>query len=184
VLVGHSLGGLLARLYAKLYPADVAAIVLVDASSESNLYGEGAAEVRRGIIAKIDEGLTNARENQPVMPMPAGTPADVMMAFTPSILRSLKQEYLAIDLVPPELRQPQGYGVLGDKPLAVIRRGKTAMPPNETDIAWRETQESLTKLSTRSFLVVAENAGHVIPYDEPTAVAEVVRRTLTELGKR
>ena len=184
VLVGHSMGGLLARLYAKLHPADVAAIVLVDASSESYIYGEGSADARKGIVAKIDEGLTNARENQPVVPMPAGTPADVMMAFTPSILRTLKQEYLAIELVPKELRQAQGYGSLGDKPLAVIRRGKTATPPSDTDTSWREMQEALTKLSTRSFLVVAENAGHVIPYDEPTAVAEVVRRTLTELGKR
>jgi pimeloyl-ACP methyl ester carboxylesterase len=32
VLVGHSLGGLLARLYAHQHPADVAAVVLVDAT--------------------------------------------------------------------------------------------------------------------------------------------------------
>jgi pimeloyl-ACP methyl ester carboxylesterase len=32
VLVGHSLGGLLARLYAHQYPADVAGVVLVDAT--------------------------------------------------------------------------------------------------------------------------------------------------------
>lgn len=174
VLVGHSMGGLLARLYETTYPTDVAAMVLVDASAETIMYGPGAAASRQAAIARIDTGLSSAKEGKPIVPMPVGTPAEVMMAFTPSILRTVKQEYQAIDLVPAGLRK--SYGTLGDKPLAVIRRGKASTPPSETDVRWREAQEAMTALSTRSFLVVAENAGHVIPYEQPTVVADTVRR--------
>jgi pimeloyl-ACP methyl ester carboxylesterase len=185
VLVGHSMGGLIARLYAKKYPKDIAAIVLVDATPEAYLYGPGAADARKAIIAKIDEGLKAAlSEDAPVVPMPAGTPAEVMMAFTPSILRTLKQEYEAIDRVPEALRGGTGYGMLGDKPLAVIRRGRESNPPSETDLEWRGLQQSLTKLSTRSTLIVAANAGHVIPYDDPQIVADTVRQILNKLAKR
>lgn len=43
ILVGHSIGGIIARIYAKQYHKDVAGIVLVDATSENailNVYGK------------------------------------------------------------------------------------------------------------------------------------------------
>lgn len=178
VLVGHSVGGLLVRLYAKEYPDDVAAVVLVDASNEAINFGPGAAERRAATRAQIVAGLRDAKEGVPIVPLPAGTPADAMMAFTPAILRAVRQEYDALDLVPDQLRQPGGYGTLGDKPLAVIRRGRAASPPNDLDEAWRRAQESMTSLSSRSFLTVAANSGHVIPYDEPQVVADAVERVL------
>jgi pimeloyl-ACP methyl ester carboxylesterase len=54
VLAGHSMGGLLVRLYARRYPKDVAALVLMDATSESYNFAPGAAEARKGVIAQID----------------------------------------------------------------------------------------------------------------------------------
>ena len=39
VLAGHSLGGFLARLYTRAYPAEVSGVVLVDASHEEDLVG-------------------------------------------------------------------------------------------------------------------------------------------------
>jgi pimeloyl-ACP methyl ester carboxylesterase len=48
VLVGHSLGGLYTKLYAAVYPADVAGVVLVDPAEERN-YVRSAA----GLAAKL-----------------------------------------------------------------------------------------------------------------------------------
>lgn len=176
VLVGHSMGGLLVRLYAQRYSADVAAVVLVDATPEATLFGAGAVEARAGIVSQITKGLAAAKPGVPVLAMPAGTAAEVMLAFTPEVLATVRQEYEAIDRVPESLRGPAGFGSLGTLPLTVIRRGRTATPPNAEDEQWRTMQEALTRLSTRSTLVVAQNAGHVIPYDQPDAVADAVRR--------
>jgi pimeloyl-ACP methyl ester carboxylesterase len=182
ILVGHSFEGLLARLYAQRYPDEVAAIVLADASSEEISFGPGSAEGRTGAIAQIDRALVGASEGVPVTALPAETPAEAMMAFTPTILRSVKQEYESFDLVPEAMREANGYGKLGDKPLAVIRRGRTSNPPSELDKLWQTQQEAMTSLSTQSFLVVAEQSGHVIPYDQPELVAQTVQRIIGDLS--
>lgn len=183
VLAGHSMGGLIARLYAKTYPGEVAGMVLIEASPESYIYGPGTAAERRAIVAKIEAGLTNATEGMPVVPMPAGTPYDVQMAFTPSILRTVKQEYEAIDLVPESFRTANGYGSFGEKPLIIVRRGKTASPPSDQDEQWRRVQENMASLSTNSLLVIAEKSGHVVPYDEPTVVADAVKVVLAKVSR-
>ena len=184
VLVGHSMGGLLVRLYAKRYPSQVAAIVLLDATPESYNFAPGAAEGRMSAIAQIDAALAGARDGVPVVALPPETAADVMLAFTPEILRTVKQEYEAIDLLSEDLRRPGGYGTLGDKPLAVIRRGLGSSPPSEQDERWRKAQEALTFLSAHSVMIVAEKAGHVIAYDQPEIVADTVRKILGEIGER
>lgn len=181
VLVGHSMGGLLVRLYEKTYPADVAAIVLVDASPESDIFAPGASDARKAMEDKIDAGLKVAKEGVPVVPMPVGTPPAAMLAFTPVVLRTVRQEYAAIDLGPAALHQPGGYGKLGNLPLVVIRRGKTATPPNDDDRAWQAAQEAMAKLSSRGVLMVAENSGHVIPYEQPQIVADAVAGILADI---
>lgn len=181
VLVGHSIGGLLARLYAATYPDQVAAIVLVDATPEAYLYTPAAVQGRKDIVAQIDTGLSKAKGDLPIVPFPAGTPAEVMMAFTPPILRTVKEEYLAIDRVPAARRVPGGYGRLGDMPLVVIRRGKTANPPSEEDLRWRRLQEGLAGLSSNSRTIVATQSGHVVPYEAPDVVADAVRQVIDRL---
>lgn len=183
ILVGHSIGGLITRLYARKYPKDVAGMILIEASSEQYLYAAGSAEARKLIVAQIDQRLAKASDEQPVVPMPAGTPGEVQLAFTPAILRTVKQEYLAIDLAAEGMRVVGGYGYLGKIPLIVIRRGKTATPPNNSDVSWRSLQESLLLLSSDSKLIVAENAGHVVPYDQPEIVASAVRELLAKVCK-
>lgn len=175
ILVGHSMGGILARRYAQAYPKAVAGIVLVDSTPQ--LDGTPEATARRAeAVRQIDAGLKDAKPGQPIIPLPAGTPPDAGLAFTPEILRAVKEEYLAIARSLPDNAPATKEQALGDLPLIVVRRGRTAEPPSAVDIGWRGLQEQLPKLSRNSLLIVAEKSGHVIPFDEPAVVADAVRQ--------
>ncbi|HYE42740.1 MAG TPA: alpha/beta hydrolase [Caulobacteraceae bacterium] len=176
ILVAHSLGGLLARSYVRAYPGEVAGLVLVDATSDRN-FGELEAATA-ATVPQIDAALASSRPGVPVVGLPPGTSPEVSMAFTPEILRGVKTEFEALGRLPPAMKQPGGFGTLGDLPLIVIRRGKASQPPSEADLNHRAGQEALAALSTDSVLVTAENSGHTIPLDEPQVVADAVRRMI------
>ncbi|WP_309629149.1 alpha/beta hydrolase [Brevundimonas sp.] len=180
VLVGHSLGGLLIRAYAQAYPEQVVGLVLVDATSERNLPEFEAA--RDSTVSQIDAALAVSQPGVPVIGMPAGTSAEVHMAFTPEVLRGVKAEFEALALFDAATLPPGAPGILGEMPLIVIRRGRTMSPPGEADLNHQQGQEDLAALSSNSVLIVAENSGHMVPLDEPPVVADAVRRVLTALN--
>ena len=53
VLVGHSLGGLYMQLFARRYPREVSALVLVDSTHPQQLDGEGAIEKQSFLVRGI-----------------------------------------------------------------------------------------------------------------------------------
>jgi pimeloyl-ACP methyl ester carboxylesterase len=75
VLVGHSLGGLIVRLYADQYPQEVAGMVLVDSSHEDQLIVIVDRTTRKEKVVHWRE-LSSGREIPPVqttMPSPAAS---------------------------------------------------------------------------------------------------------------
>lgn len=182
LLVAHSMGGLVARNFIRKYPEDVAGLVLLDATSDEDFAELTAASA--AIVAQLDAAIASSKPGTPVIGMPAGTPPEMVMAFTPEILQGVKTEFEAIDRLPKEMKQAGGFGKLGDLPLTVVRRGKTSQPANEADLNHQRIQENLVKLSTRGTLLVAENSGHTISLDEPAVVADAVRNMLEALPKK
>ena len=160
VLVGHSMGGLLVRQFVQAHRSEVVGVVLADATPDTIFDAESIA-ARAAIVAAIEKGLETA-------------PA----SLAPEIWRTVKEEHEAIDRAPEALRGRDGYGRLGAIPLIVVRRGREAAPPSETDLSWRRDQEHLATLSTNSLLVVAEKNGHVIPLENPGLIADAVRRVI------
>ncbi len=160
ILVGHSYGGLYARMYADRYPDEVVGLVLVDSSHPEQftrsperremyerarrLTAMAALFSRLGLIRLFD-----------VFPAPAGLPAHQhaqVEAFLSSThhLVATAQEFSATPRTSAQVRATQS---LGDKPLAVVSAGE--QPPG-----WLELQEELAALSSNSSHRVVEGATH------------------------
>jgi pimeloyl-ACP methyl ester carboxylesterase len=158
VLVGHSTGGLIVRMYASLYPKRVEGLVLVDALSEF---------LRRGLtpdqLAAYDE-----LNNGPLPGLEQYTDLEQIL-FRPSFEQMTRIAR----------RHP-----LPRMPFVVISRGLAFPLPDglpaglTTDVverAWRESQENLATLLPRARHRIAERSQHYIMFSQPRLIIRSVR---------
>lgn len=191
VMVGHSLGGLLIRVYDQRHPGEAAGFVLVDASHPEQFerYGQ---EVRAALS-----------EAQPPTPSPLfarlwaasggyrlGLPArrDAVGAFLPrSVPWGFLGEGAARDAI---YQQAAATDTLGDRPLVVLTAGVAPSFPGMSEAlraefyeTWLELQSEFVELSSDSEQRVVEGATHNIHVDAPEAVVAAVRE-LVEAVRR
>lgn len=162
VLVGHSLGGILARLYASYYPSEVAGMVLVDSAHED--------EADRGLALippdTFKEMLRVARPEDMMVRSPAES-------FDHCSLRGVMN----------------AFNWRADIPLVVLTQGLPYRPEDYANPSLAskyyqlhlEMQADLVKRSPRGRQVVAEKSGHFIHQDQPELVVEAVRRVVAEV---
>lgn len=149
ILVGHSLGGLYANLFARIHPDEVAGVVLVDSASAGDvLHGPPAGSLARAInavVAILDRvrGRRGAGE-----------------------LDSVEETIGQIDDAP----------AFPPIPLVVITGGRR-MPlvPASAFQAHVEHQRELVGLSPLGRQVIGRSSGHFPQLDEPALVIEAIR---------
>ncbi len=182
VLVGHSLGGLLVRVYAHRFPAEVAGVVLVDGSHPRQF--ERYPEPVRQMLARVDSmrpsrltarlaftfGVARLRT-----PAPKAPPRAFLWR---SIPYGYYGEVAARDAMS---AQAEEAGSLGDRPLVVLTAGKASPMPGVSDSVlaefydtWVALQTELAALSTNSIHRVVEGSSHYIHEDSPDAVVEAI----------
>ena len=158
VLVGHSFGGLLVRLYAATYPDEVAGMVLVDAFSET-LRDEMTAEQWRA----YDEIF------QPV-------PAELVD------YRDL--EFTDLDASLDQMRDTAAASPLRSIPLVILSRGQAMAMPADLpgglsggmlETAWQSAQQGLAGLLPDARHVIATESEHYIQLQQPELVIDAVR---------
>jgi pimeloyl-ACP methyl ester carboxylesterase len=203
ILVGHSYGGMNARLFADRHLADVAGLVLVDSVSErQNLKGllpmfkpwlEEAERCRdlatHGILMR--DAAQHARCEHDVA---EGFPANLLIHFSPSLQRQIFQssetprEYAAIaselqslPLSSKELAESaRSYA---DMPLIVLTAPSHADDSSEEaspfwktfERDWRAGQDEMAGLSRCSIHLLLPRTHHMIQVDRPDDVVRAIR---------
>lgn len=198
VLVGHSMGGLLARSFAYRFPDEVAGIVLVDSSHETQ-FDRFPKSVAAGFRTMDDQIAVVAAL------LPLGLPrlllAGEVRKGSPDVGDELVALTMRRDFVDAFRSEgaalvrggevPAGQS-LGNLPLLVLTAGKpsvmglpSAADDREASRIWRdELQPELVRLSPRGRQVVVKDSGHMIPVEQPGAIVDGVREVVEEARQR
>jgi pimeloyl-ACP methyl ester carboxylesterase len=166
ILVGHSAGGFTLRVFAHDYPDEVAGLIFVDSS-----HPDEAAQFRAVLPTRSpDESYA---------------------------LKTARKDLTRGGDWAVSCEQARSVTSLGDIPLTVISKD-----PNREDCYWDqlrqlppeipskwaklgfELQSELATLSTNSTLVVATDACHMIPLDNPQVIADEIQKMLTTVRSR
>jgi pimeloyl-ACP methyl ester carboxylesterase len=152
VLVGHSLGGLHAQLFARRYSEDVAGVVLVES------------------LHLDDRGLVRGHEGR------LAAVLGRMLALPPAQVRaSLRDELAGLDAT---AAQVQAAGPFPAVPLAVITGGTDPphwLVPRRALRSKRVHQKELARLSPLGLQVVARRSGHFPQWTQPQLVLDAIR---------
>lgn len=161
VLVGHSLGGVLARLYAARHPREVAGIVLVDSTHEEQ---DARAE--------------------------ALIPEEVKAQFTPEERTIQSDERLDFEKIFAQARADRWKADVPLEVLTAgrIEAGEAdpriaPLLPKFEEIR-QELQRELVRRSPRGRQTVARQSGHFIHWDEPELVVEAIKRVVDAASAR
>lgn len=189
ILVGHSFGGFLVRIFNGKYPGQVAGIVLVDATQEDQYRLLPPAWARLSAATRqrarrqafwapiyLDLGLARLELRLKGQEVP------------PILLQAKYVKARTSELVNIEVSAEQALraGNIEDKPLIVLTGGKVidsalkAALTGEEQRAYEDTwvnvlQARLAQLSRQSRHIVLPDSGHDIPADRPDAIVTAVR---------
>lgn len=169
VLVGHSIGGLLVRLYTERYGSDVVGIVLVDPTHESSVL----FSVRAGRWVRLREQATGR-----VIPEPR-------REGKVSTQYNAEDDYLAEEFQRTYLSRRANPEPLGARPLIILAGGRQPPPPGTSEELWKELSREkneqkidLARLSRNSKFVRDPSSGHNIHTDNPQLVARAIEDVL------
>jgi pimeloyl-ACP methyl ester carboxylesterase len=205
VLVGHSAGGLHARVYAHEYPDDVAGMVLVDAGHED-------LDVRppEPLVKTAKRTMNVMGWTLPLLQMLSSigfwalVPAAVERLWPSPIPEEARDAFVGMAASGTQWFGTAGKETaavwnnlaaaramrlpsLGDMPLVVLSRGKTQMSPGpgisaedveQFRVANEEMQAELATLSTRGKQIIAEDCGHHIQVEQPELVIDAIRKVV------
>jgi D-alanyl-D-alanine carboxypeptidase len=161
VLVGHSMGGPLMRLYASAHPEEVVGMVLVDATPED-------------VWVKFEAAVTPEQWQTFEGPQFSLEPNEEYPAF----------ERLDARAIVAEVREAQRVAPLRPMPLFVLAHGvpfpaPTPNWPSEvTEAIMLAEEQRLATLVPNARFSIAGESGHNIHQDQPALVTEAIRQVV------
>jgi pimeloyl-ACP methyl ester carboxylesterase len=167
ILVGHSFGGLLVRLYAHRYRSEVLGLILVDSMHEDQFDVFGPTFL-------------------PPSPHEPQALKDTRTFWTTG-WRNPGSTTEGIDF-PTSLAQAREIASLGDIPLHVLTAGtflnQPLVPPDRRvglQQLWDGLQARFEHLSSNANRTIVKTSGHFIQREQPRVVIDAVRQMITQL---
>jgi len=198
VLAGHSFGGMNVRMYARLFPTEVAGVVLVDSVHPDQVRRRSPEDMKA--IAAFLRVLGLKADTIPfgisrLMQWCGYGPAEIRpMLRTVECRWGPWQEHVAEEGSFEESAEgARRAGPLGNIPLVVLSHdpdklypvpGRSPRSAKEMNPQWEELQSELAQLSTDSSRVIATGSGHYIQYDRPDLVIEAAKKLVEQTRKR
>jgi pimeloyl-ACP methyl ester carboxylesterase len=173
VLVGHSAGGLVVRLYASEHPDEVVGMVLLDSTHED-------------VWLRFQEAL--APDQWAEFEALTVTNQDLLDAY-PEAERWYTAP-LADDATTGQVRHARKDAPLHPMPLVVLAHGipfadpLPGWPSNEMEGIMFALQQDLAKLVPDARLIVATESGHNIHQDQPELVIDTVQQVVAAVRGR
>ena len=186
VMVGHSLGGLVVRVFVHDYASEVAGVVLVEsmnpkqftqsqieAQAQSNTQSQPfsfqAALARFGVIRLLVKlpGIAPS--------VPANEEAYYPLYIRPQSFQATTNESQGMPAAGAQAATVKSFG---DLPLIVL----TARLNNNQ--GWQQWQTELLQLSSNSQHLFAENSGHNIQVEQPDAAVAAIIQMVQQVRQR
>ena len=203
ILVGHSFGGYNTRLFTSTYPAEVAGLVLVEASHEDQVqrFPAGMRQLFDGYVAHTRSATWLARfglervRGVPAYDGPGVQPDQLVYADAVGYrtawyhaIQGEMESFLATSAR--EVRDSRKPLTI---PLVVITgnahmaaelhaSGLSQPDADSAQAAWYALQNDEATLSTRSHHVIATQSTHYVNMDQPDLVIAAVDTVLAEIG--
>ena len=190
LLVAHSLGGFVARLFASQYPNRTAGIVLLDATPPEFLGTPETAQSDQMLEMFLQMTLATAQSGE-------WTPQSIapIMSLTDDLAAADRDAFIALAAQPQFLeaalsewqnrltsaQQVIDAGIIGDIPLTVLVAGARLALASEADSMWVRDQLAQAGISARSEFSVAFEGEHNFYVTQPEIVLRAVRRLATGL---
>ena len=201
VMVGHSTGGMLVRLYAHSYPTDVVGMVLVDSQHEDQF-----ARLSPAIQQNLKAMFAQSNQTLPLYRILINSgisvlvPAVAALADNPKLPSPARETFTALAISDPKFIEAQAaeqdaifdslavvraahITSLGNIPLVALYRGidddpTPGLTPEENKQRWLGLQTELAALSPQGKLVIADKGGHHIQLDQPNLVIDAIEQVL------
>lgn len=176
VMVGHSLGGFIVRVFAHDYASEVSGVVLIDSMNPKQVTQSQADSLAQmfsfqAVLARFGVGRLLVKLPAIAPSMPPSEEAYYPLYIRPGSLQAGAKEYQAL---PASAAEAAAVKTFGDLPLIVLTAGLNDNP------GWPAWQTELLELSSNSQHLFAENSGHTIQRDEPEAAVAAILQVVEQ----